>query len=158
MDHSFWWDIFSERVKKIPKRGESCRLSSERVHRIEGRYISLRDCSQKAIDAAYAQGQHVVANDYEEQADRLLEVYDQRIAKKIHITYDRQSIKFLFFGLVCMIISMIFSFVYVHAARGVFPLVIIFLIAALGLIGVAGFFIYKKIRILKGRGGLSRLP
>ena len=158
MDHNFWWDLFTDKVRKIPKRGEACRLSSERVHRIEGRYISLRECAQKAADTAYKQGMHSIANDYEEQAEKLLDVYDQRIIKKIHITYDKQSLKFLFIGFLVMLFSMIMAFVYVNVAAGILPLVILSLIVSLALIGVAGYFIYRKRQLLKGRGGIVRIP
>lgn len=89
-DHRYWWAKFTELVSKTSRHPGRCSFSDESVHVLHGGVFSIRDCAQKAIEAAYEEGLIRTAHDYEDQSRHSIASFDRHVRSKICARYNRK--------------------------------------------------------------------
>lgn len=112
-------------VGTMPQNAEALRLSDDPIHIVHGQYFSIRECAARAIGAAENENRADLANEYAEQAKRLIASYDKRVYIHAGRYYDRQRMRYLIVGTLCMVFGAVLGFLYAGLARKSTGLVIL---------------------------------
>jgi hypothetical protein len=112
LDHAAWWESFMSLVGTMPQNAEALRLSDDPIHIVHGQYFSIRECAARAIDAAENENRADLSAEYKEQAKRLIASYDKRVYIRVGRYYDRQKMKYLIVGTLCMVLGAVMGFLY----------------------------------------------
>ena len=112
LDHAAWWESFMSLVGTMPQNAEALRLSDDPIHIVHGQYFSIRDCAARAIRAAENEYRTDLAEEYREQAKRLIASYDKRVYIRVGRFYDRQRMKYMIVGTLCLVLGAVMAFLY----------------------------------------------
>ena len=112
LDHTAWWESFMSLVGTMPQNAEVLRLSDDPIHIVHGQYFSIRDCAARAISAAENEYRTDLAEEYREQAKRLIASYDKRVYIRVGRFYDRQRMKYMIVGTLCLVLGAVMAFLY----------------------------------------------